>query len=229
MERAAPLDEPAYFAPDESPLGTSYQDWLAAYWQWHLSLPRTDHPREGGDCAQGQSSGEHDAWFLVTGRNGRTEQRSCTVPADRVIWVIANSTLDFPRADCAFCTEEDDGPEAWFAGVPDVLDELAEHLEPNTPVVELDGEPLPIGERYFFRTEAPFLAEAPTEDPYFSCTGPFSQNACGWQKGSSRPFVSVGYAIMLRPLQRGKHELRVGALSPSGDWKTDLTYLLTIE
>lgn len=214
------------YDPGDWPLGRSHPQWVAEYWMWHLSLPRTGHPREGGACAQGQD--HEEVWFLTTGRDGQEEYRSCTIPRGHSILLLANSRLDFPRVGCQSCDESNLGPSAWRMSVPSSLQNMSEDIQPNSVFASIDGEPLAIDEQFFWMTDEPFAAVAPAHDPYFECTEPLLEETCGWDPGP-REFIAVAYAAMLRPLSQGTHVLRFGSRSPSGDWRTDVTYEIYIE
>jgi len=222
------VEEPLLFGPAESPYGESYERWMERYWQWHLSLPLEGHPREGGDCGLGQSTAEGDVLFLTTGLNGEQTERVCIIEEGRPLFFVLNSALHFPNADCRVCDADLHGPEAWFSGLEPALDELAGRLEPNSVELEIDGVRQEVGDDYFYEAAEPFYIDVAESDPYFQCTGAFSQDACGWEGGVQRPFTSVGYAVMLRPLPAGSHVIRFGALGSDGLWDTDVTYHLRV-
>lgn len=207
------------------PWGRTHQQWLGAFWQWFLSLPRTDHPREGGDCAQGQRG---SVWFLTTGHHGAPETRTCTIPAGTSLFIPATSTLQFPLPDCSSCLPSRDNPDAWQDTLPDLVARSIEDLAEERITFELDGELLPVGLDYLWNSDDPFSVLPPEVDPYFTCTGPIGANACGWEVGKPRPISAVGFAVMLAPLPPGKHVLRFGAKASTWSWETDVTYLLDV-
>lgn len=212
-----------YFEESEEPLGVPYPDWLAAYWQWHLSIPKSLHPREGGACAEGQ---EGEVWFLTTGKNGVVEERVCVIEESTPVFFVFNSGLNFPSPDCSACSQNQ-RPEAWFSNVETVLDAYVEQIYPNQTYLELNGAVVDLGRGYYWETAEPFYVNAPQSDPYFACTNAFEAESCGWNAGP-RPFVAVGFAIMLKPLPAGEHVIRYGALSEDGRWVTDVTYRITV-
>jgi hypothetical protein len=217
---------PEFFLPDEFPLGASHEEWLSAYWQWHMSIPFAVHPREGGDCAEGQAG---DVWFLTTGHNGSPERRSCSIPSGKAVFLLFNSGLGFPRPDCFACTPERDAPELWVGDASNQLADTWDRLRVNVPFLEIDQVSYDVDPAYYWMAKTPFLIDVPVNDPYFPCSGPITRDVCGWSQGDERPFAAVGHALMLKPLPPGNHVLRLGAKSPTGEWLTDVTYELTVQ
>lgn len=217
--------EEVLFGPFDEPYRRTYSDWLTDYWKWHLAIPRSVHPREGGDCSTGQSG---NIWFLTTGTNGEPTTRSCTVPAGVALFFVLNAGLNQPSPDCRVCSPESHSPEAWYSSIDFELDALAARLLPNEVRLEIDGVSKPVGNDYFYRADEPFFVDAADLDPYFNCIGPLETNLCGWQEGDERPFTAVGYAAMLRPFSPGSHTIRFGALGEDGEWDTDVTYEIEV-
>lgn len=220
-----PWDESPLFGPQERPLGRSYAQWLERYWQWHLSLPFTDHPREGGDCTRGQAE---DIWFLTTGRNGEVEERQCAIPEGRPIGVLLNSALFYPGPDCFACSSSESSLEVWVAQLPEQMARTADRIRANEAYLEIDGAAQDVDDTYFWEADQPISVAVPATDPYFPCTGPIQQDVCGWKAGTSRPFASLGYLAVLRPPPEGTHVVRLGAMSSDGTWLTDVIYTLEI-
>src|SRR4029077_20020533 len=53
------------YPPGSNPLGVTYGEWTARWWQWLLSIPgpvNTNLDTTGANCAQGQSG---PVWFLA--------------------------------------------------------------------------------------------------------------------------------------------------------------------
>ena len=53
------------YPPGSNPLGVTYGEWTAKWWQWLLSIPGPVNPNldtTGANCAQGQSG---PVWFLA--------------------------------------------------------------------------------------------------------------------------------------------------------------------
>lgn len=213
--------------PTESPYGATYSEWLARYWQWHLSLPRQGHPREGGDCRLGQWG---DVWFLTTGHSGQVEWRECAIPQGVSVYFVLHSLLLMPRPDCgSSCLASEESPAAWYDALADNLEQAAARIAGSSLLLELEGAQRDIGDDYFWQTNEPFFSDTVADDPYFPCAGPISRGVCGWAAEEPRPFAALAYAVMLRPLPRGEHLIRFGASNEQRDWSTDVNYLLTVE
>jgi hypothetical protein len=218
-------DIPLLFDAGEDPFGLSHEAWLSQFWQWFLAMPKSEHPREGGDCSLEQSG---SVWFLTTGHNGTIEQRSCTIPAGTSLFIPVTSRLIFPVPDCIPCGTEMETPAVWEANLEGELALAYEQMLEERVTFELDGRLLPVGVDYLWVGTDVFRVTPPTADAYFSCLGRIESNTCGWPVGSERPFHSVGYAAMLGPLPEGRHTLRFGAEATSWSWHTDVTYELQV-
>lgn len=83
------------FQPDSQPLGLSYADWTARWWQWAYSVPRDVNPSyddTGKYCSEGQSG---PVWFL-TGTYKHAVDRYCTIPAGKaILFTILNSECSY--------------------------------------------------------------------------------------------------------------------------------------
>ena len=86
-------DGPKVITPDSVAYGRTYSEWSAAWWQWTLSIPASNHPLfDTGDCSVGQSG---PVWFLggkfCASNNpncGYSDVvRSCSVPAGKALYI----------------------------------------------------------------------------------------------------------------------------------------------
>src|SRR5919107_6335383 len=77
------------YSKDSNPYDIPYSEWIGRWWQWHVSVPRVNHPRESyspNKCALNQN--DKNVWFLPDGRNnGASEKRECTVPHEKALLV----------------------------------------------------------------------------------------------------------------------------------------------
>jgi hypothetical protein len=82
------------YSKNEKPYGISYSEWIGRWWQWHVSIPKGNHPREAYSpekCAQNQN--DKNVWFLPDGKNlgsseaNTPEIRKCTVPHGKALLV----------------------------------------------------------------------------------------------------------------------------------------------
>jgi hypothetical protein len=82
------------YSKDSNPYNIPYSEWIGKWWEWHVSIPKANHPREAYSlekCAQNQN--DPNVWFLPDGRNlglskaGTPEKRECTVPHGKALLV----------------------------------------------------------------------------------------------------------------------------------------------
>jgi hypothetical protein len=77
---------PGVFSKDSAPYGAPYGDWIAKWWNWTMSIPKGDHPRDEytpEKCAANQGG---PVWFLADHLGGR-EDRTCTIPAGKALLI----------------------------------------------------------------------------------------------------------------------------------------------
>jgi hypothetical protein len=219
--------------PDGAPLGTSYGDWVAGFWQWMTSLPSTDHPLYGGPCEQGQGD---DAWFLPPGNNliqpdgslAEAQHRNCTIPATAAIVAVPAAswcpdTVDTDPASCAVATcVTFDSLEELKAWCWNNKDYSAPDLELS---VEVDGVSA-CAEQYYARTEDMFTLDPYAPDPWPNeCVLETPPNNCGSPVGPRRA-LAQGVVVGIEPLSPGEHTIRIRRSEPST--VTDVTYHITV-
>jgi hypothetical protein len=79
------------YSKDSKPYDIPYSEWIGRWYQWNVSIPKGNHPREAYShekCAQNQN--DKNVWFLPDGRNhedGSPERRECTVPHGKALLV----------------------------------------------------------------------------------------------------------------------------------------------
>lgn len=197
---------PGLFSRDSSPYGVPYGEWLAKWWNWTLSIPATQHPRDSytpEKCAVNQ---EDPVWFLADQLGGR-EERTCTIPSGRAILIPllvgeCDSSIPELRSDqdlrrCAMAGNEHGVIEA-----------------------AVDGIKLKNPEQY--RTQSGFFNATIVEGNIYEAPS-----------GTFRGFAD-GFFVILEPLPPGKHDvdLKVSVLNPmhpSYNYNADWTYHLIIE
>src|SRR5215216_3423015 len=114
----------------------SFKKLSAEWWQWALSIPTSENPQldtTGGKCVVGQRG---SVWFLGGIFGGGAATRTCSVPADKVLYfpVINSVNINTPNV----CGQ---GPEN--IPVEDLRALSATFIEGATNLsVEVDGEAL---------------------------------------------------------------------------------------
>jgi len=222
--------------PETHPLGLTYQQWSAKWWQWAWHIPFDSNPifdTTGASCGIDQSG---PVWFLA-GTSGFSAERDCTVPAGKMIFFpIVNLGNDYPCLDLTKTPPRIDpnfqpgpgqsleqfltigfGPLRDGKTVIPGADQAEDHVTALS--ASLDGVPvqnliLPPDTSKYRATSPLFVFNGdPSLLKWDPCVGP-------WHFA-----VSDGYWIMLKPLSPGPHTLTF----IQGASTVSVTYHLTIE
>jgi hypothetical protein len=191
------------FSPAEAPLGRSYGNWGAAWWQWVLNIPEPSNPlldESGAHCAQRQ---DEEAWFLA-GNFGGSSERACTISAAKSIF--------FPIVNGFMCVEESDPSIDTVEKLRPLLNYGFMNASLNAT---LDGAA--IADLSSFRA---------TSDVFTLSLG--DENVFGEPPMDIPGCLSDGYWIMLKPLPPGPHTLRFGGETPNTGFSLDVTYHLNV-
>jgi hypothetical protein len=195
----------------------SFNTLSANWWQWATSIPTSKNPlldTTGSHCMVGQHG---SIWFLAGVSGGGTTTRTCSVPADKVIFfpVINSVNINTPN----ICGQ---GPEN--RSVEDLRASSATFIDGATNLsVELDGKEITA----LRRVQSQVFAVALPEDHLFDAPC----NDAGLGNVPERiysPSVDDGFYVKLNPLKKGDHTLRFHAENPSQNFVEDVTYKLTV-
>lgn len=158
-----------------------YSAWSAAWWQWGLSQPVAGHPFNDDPAFNVAAGQQGPVWFLATPFG--TVERHVTIPAGKFLFV---GLLNAEASDL-------EGLGATKAERRENAEFLADHIVNVS--CSIDGEAVSNIDCY--RVTSPqFTFNAPS--PWiFGETG---------GRGKS---VADGYYVMLTPLSRGTHTLRI--------------------
>ena len=190
------------FAPDSKPFGLTYAEWTARWWQWVLSVPRTENPlidQNGKNCAINQAG---PVWFLSGTLKGLAE-RSCTIPADKAILIpVINYEASTAQGDGI--TGEELAVLAKFE-----MDQITniQAMINGTNVNDL--------KQYRIKSHA-FDVKLPVD------------NVLGLPAQTTK-MVSEGYWIFLKPQKSGECDLYSFGSCLAGRIKIGVSYHLTIE
>ena len=191
-----------YFSPESTPYGKSYSGWTAKWWQWVLSIPKSENPLiddTGENSAKNQSG---PVWFLAGTLKG-TAERTCTIPADRAIL--------FPVINVEASVAEGDGTteEELAARVKFEMDQITDirAMISGTNVNE--------------------LKQYRIQSPLFDVTLPVN-NVLGLSAQTTE-MMSEGFWLFLKPLEPGKYDLNSFGSCLAGRIKIGVSYHLTIE
>jgi len=195
----------------------SFKKLSSEWWQWALSIPTSENPQldtTGGKCVVGQRG---SVWFLAGVSGGGTATRTCSVPADKVLYfpVINSVNINAPNV----CGQ---GPEN--VSVRDLRAFSAAFIDGATNLsVEVDSEAI----KNFRRVQSQVFEVALPEDNLFDapCTSAGLGNV---PAGIYSPAVDDGFYVRLNPLKEGNHTLHFHAENPSQGFVEDVTYELTV-
>ena len=222
--------------PETHPLGLTYQQWSAKWWQWAWHIPFDSNPifdTTGASCGIDQSG---PVWFLA-GTSGFSAERDCTVPAGKMIFFpIINLGNDYPCLDLTKTPPRIDpnfqpGPgqslEQFLTIGYGSIFGARQYIDHVTAVsAALDGVPIqnltvpPDNNKYRVTSPMFVFNGDPSLLKWDSCVGP-------WHLA-----VSDGYWIMLKPLSPGPHTLTFSGTETfpgSPSFPVTVTYNLTIE
>lgn len=195
-------------APDTNPLGLSYGEWAAKWWQWVYSIPRDQNPlydETGENCAVKQIG---SVWFLV-GTFGGSITRECTIPS--------NTSLFFPliNTECSIAGGDGKTEEELKRCATANIDRMI-----NIDLV-IDGKKIEN------------LGDYRAQSQLYNITLP-SDNIMGVSPQTTSS-IAEGYWIFLNPLSPGEHEIKFGG--QAGDltvvsnmnFATESIYRLTVK
>jgi hypothetical protein len=190
------------YAPDSKPFGITYAEWTAKWWEWVLSIAKTENPvvdDTGKNCANNQSG---PVWFLAGTLKGPAE-RSCAIPADKAVL--------FPVINVEASVAEGDGTteEALAARVKFEMDQITDMD------VMING------------TDVNELKQYRIQSPPFNVTL-CPDNVLGLPAQTTK-MISEGYWLFLKPLEPGKYDLNSFGSCLAGRIKIGVSYHLTIE
>jgi len=204
------------YPPDSTVYGMTYGDWLVAWWQYALSIPASTNPAldtTGAYCSVAQSAGP--VFFLNSSFSpGVLVTRTCTVPA-------AGKALWIPNVGSECSTVE---PPPFHGDNPQEIRQCTlsgtDGIGPNTVKFTVDGRRVHDAAR--FRVQG----------PYFDFITPAHDNLLGLEGVTAGSSVPDMYAVMLKPLSRGRHVIHFEGAWVSGPYtglSFSVTYNLTVQ
>jgi hypothetical protein len=206
--------------PQAHPLGLSYAEWAARFWQWAFSFPATANP--AADNAPAESNQSGPVWFLPSVTGNRTVTRQMTIPAGTFLFFPVLS-IYYNNADCPTNT---DLTEAELLEQANGAWDFAASLTVCTiDGVEVKGLESPQQTPYRVETDL-FYVTVADHDNLIAATG----TPC-FPDGGTIDTVAVGAFLMVKPLPVGQHTIRiVGAAGPLANpfFVKDATYEITV-
>jgi hypothetical protein len=212
-ERAGSGGDELAFGPRAHPFGRSMPQWTATWWRWEMSIPAAVNPgldATGEHCGEGQRG---NVWFLATVFAPGSVTRTCTMPPHRAVLVTLSSLLnDYPCPDPNFHPAPGQSLEGFLAQGAAAVENGVNQLN-----LSVDGQPVP--DLFAHRTSTGLFHF--TGDPSLAT----ALDPC--VTGQRQVAVADGYLVMLKPLSRGHHTVRLGASDVNG-FQSDVTYNLTV-
>ena len=195
------------FPIESRPYGLSYGEWSARWWQWLLSVPRSESPAvdASGDNAS-VNQVDPNVFFLCQTVESIQEGRAAR---DRTIFMRAGKSVFMPIINWISILNVDGQTDEELASVAKKRMDVVSELE-----VTIDGVSIKEGlERY--RTRSPFFDMIVPEDNIFQLSS------------GLRRFVADGYWIFLEPIENDIKLTTYGSCS-SGVNKFGMNYHITI-
>lgn len=209
---------PGILPPQSAAFGKSYAEWGVAWNQWMIPFPTETNPvlDPTGEFAL---LGQQGHVFFLTGTFGGTVVRTVTVPTGKALFFpLANWGLTYPE-DAPLGLTPEEG-EAWMR---QLLNVTFDNLDISLLGCEVDGVPINNIKSYRAQSAA-YAMDFPVDCT--SVTDWLSNRPGGgvpYEPGMHYPNISDGYWIMLAPLSKGTHTIRIFW----GDY-LDVTYHLTV-
>jgi hypothetical protein len=196
---------PGVFSKDSSPNGAPYGDWVAKWWNWTLSIPKDQHPRDDYTPEKCTVNQNGPVWFLADQLGGR-EERTCTIPEGKAI------LIPLLTGECGYEVPEVKNDE-------DMRKCASAGNEHGAIEATIDGVKLKDLESY--RTQSGYFNSSIVENNIYDSPA-----------GDYRAFAD-GYFVFLEPLPAGKHDahLKVSVLNPvetGYNYNADWTYHLNV-
>lgn len=197
------------FSHDSKPFSFTLGEWTAKWWQWIISISKTNNPGNdltGEYCGQGQQG---PVWFIVgTFENFQTAERKCTLPKEKAILIpVINS-------------------EKSYAEFPELKDENAVRSRAKDAIDRVTKKIIIIDGK-----EIKNLQDYRVQSPLFNVVFP-EDNIYGVKAGITQA-VSDGYWILLRPSKEpSMHVLEFGGearcLKDGLEFATNVKYHITL-
>jgi hypothetical protein len=184
---------------------------LSAQWaQWALSIPTSVNPQldtTGQNCMVGQSG---SIWFLSGVFGGGTVTRTCSVPADKVLFFPVANQVNFNSPGVCGLPNQT---------VAELRSQNADFVNGITSKsVKVDGQPVATP-----RIQSRVFEVALPEENIFDTACP-PENV---PAGIYSPAVVDGFYSILGLLRPGHHTVRIKAQNNQG-FVQDVTYNLTV-
>jgi hypothetical protein len=188
----------------------------AQWWEWALSIPTSVNPlldTTGENCMVGQRG---SIWFLAGVFGGSTATRTCSVPADNVLFFPVANFVNFNSPNVC-------GQDATNLTVEQLRGPAHDFIDGVTSKsVTVDGQSVATR-----RITSKVFEVALPEDNVLDA--PCKKAHLGNVPARIySPAVDDGFYVTVGPLQPGPHSVQIKAKNPSQGFVEDVTYNLTV-
>jgi len=184
--------------------GKTYEEWIAAYRQWHTGIPAARNPvldNAGDFCGEEQSG---PVWFLPHSLAPGTVERECHVPAGKALFVHMTGILawlDGPadREAYSWVAETFLGLDPTTLSDEDLISVFANWVNDSVTYLSLTVDGVVYTNLFSYRVLSPIFDMIDT-DLYDDLGVPYRH-----------PNLSIagGYVVILNPLANGPHTIEV--------------------
>lgn len=199
-------DNASTYSKNSSPFDVPYSQWLPRWWNWSMSIPTSEHPRENYTPEKCESNQDGPVWFLADQLGGR-EERTCTIPEGKAVFVpLLVGECDYGSPP------ENNGDDA------------------KTKQCAMEGDDYSVVQASLDGVKIANIDRV--QSGFFNITKPIADNIYDNTPGTYRAF-SDGYFLIMKPLSPGEHtlDLKVSVLNPIKDiynYNADWTYHLNV-
>ena len=211
------------------PVGLTYGELSARWWQWAYSLPVNKNPWfDYTDCSNGAQGQSGPVWFL-TGVISRPDSplpngtaiRPCSVPSGKMLFfpILNQEVDDIPCPGVTPTGARFDREQARVAmnGAVDMKAEID-----GISIAGLDSaNNKPYTGSYRVISPLPFFVRLPDHNNVpqaFNCP----------VAGEQGLMVADGVFLLLEPLAEGRHTVHFSGSVPAANFKLDITYHLDV-
>jgi len=191
---------PRVLPPTSRVQGLTYGDWLAAWWQYILSVPADQNPL--GDAPEACILQWVGNVGLVIANSA--SDTPCAVPAGKMLFV------EVLGAECSTLEEP-----PFYGGNEAELRTCAQGFVPQDLQASIDGVEV--------RNVSTYIVTSPLYD--FAVP---EDNVLGVPGGGSGQSVASGAYLMLSPLSPGTHTIHVHGTYPELEYTADKVFTLTV-
>jgi hypothetical protein len=193
------------FGLNDKPFGVTYGQWTVKWWQWALSISRTENPVSDQTGEHGGTNQNGPVWFLAgTFGEDKMPRRKCELPSGKaILFPVINYEANYLQ-------------DPHLKNEPELVTHVVEDINDITTLVAtVDGQSLDICR----------VQSEPSTFPVFI----HPENSLGLRGGGSSIAAADGYWVFLRPMSEGKHDIYFHGACSGGTRNSSAIYEVTIK